>query len=647
MNCLLEALIYGAVIALIFGTVLPLLYRSKKTRKASFCLSLISSILLLIFAGTVLYTGKYPAFPAFRFLPGMDFTLAADRLSAGFILLIAAVVPGVSIYSLEYVEHAKSEARKDMQAALTNLFIFSMLIVVLAGNMVGFLVFWEIMSLSSLLLVLHDYSEEENKYAGLFYLVMTSLSTAFLFFGFISLFCLTGSAAFGHLEYPASVLTLPFVCLFLGFGIKAGIVPFHKWLPYAHPAAPSSISALMSGVMLKVAIYGFLRFLLSVSAPELWWGVLILIGGSLSAILGVIYALKESDIKRLLAYSSIENIGIIFIGIGLFVIFKVEGLEALALLSLAGACFHAFNHALFKSLLFLCSGSVIHETGTRNIEALGGLMRRMPHTAFFLLIGSVSIASLPPTNGFASELMLFQAYFNSSALSDPLIKVLLIITLSVFALTSALATTLFVKLFGITFLALPRTKYAEEAVEVPKFMLIGEAVPAVLCILSGLFSRILVLLGFGLEIPDMLFLGLILAGTCWLVWLAVRDSGPSGSPRISKETWGCGILAQHPTMEYTSAGFSEPIMVIFKKIYRTKISSTRVYADTKESIFMSGTANIQLIRFFREVLYLPIAFAVSQISSQVSKMQNGKLDTYVLYIFIAVLTLIIFTRCFT
>jgi hydrogenase-4 component B len=644
--CLLEALIYGAVIALILGTILPLMYRSKKARRTSFVLSFISSILLLIFVGLVLYIGKYPVFPPFRFLPGMDFTLAIDRLSVGFILLIGVVVPGVSIYSLEYVEHSKSEARKDIQAVLTNLFIFSMLIVVLAGNMIVFLFFWEIMSLTSLMLVLHDYSAEENKYAGLFYFVMTSLSTAFILFGFINLFNLTGSLEFGHLEYSANVLTLPFLCLFLGFGIKAGIVPFHKWLPYAHPAAPSSISALMSGVMLKVAIYGFLRFLLSVSTPELWWGVLILIGGSLSAILGVIYALKESDIKRLLAYSSIENIGIIFMGIGLFVIFKVEGLEALALLSLAGACFHAFNHALFKSLLFLCSGSVIHETNTRNIEALGGLVKRMPHTAFLFLIGSVSIASLPPTNGFASELMLFQAYFNSSALPDPLLKVLLIITLSVFALTSALATTLFVKLFGITFLAFPRTECAKEATEVPKFMLIGEALLAALCIFSGLFSRTLVELGFDLEVTDMLLIGLILVGTHWLVWFVVRSSGPFGSPRISKETWSCGILTQNPTLEYTSAGFSEPIMVIFKKIYRTKISSTRVYADTQESIFKSGTANIQLIRFFREILYLPIALTVSQVSSQVSRMQNGKLDTYVLYVFIAVLTLMIFTRCF-
>ncbi|WP_232308607.1 proton-conducting transporter transmembrane domain-containing protein [Methanosarcina lacustris] len=647
MNILLEALVYGAIAALISGTVLPLLYRSKNTRKTSFGLSLLSSVLLLGFAGAILYTGKEPVFPAIRYLPGLDFTLAADRLAAGFVLLIAAVVPGVSIYSIEYVEHAKSEAGKNLQAALTNLFILAMLMVVLAGNMVIFLIFWEIMSISSLLLVLHDYSSEENKKAGFFYFIMTSLSTAFLFMGFISLFRLTGSAEFGPLEYPASILNLPFICLFIGFGIKAGIVPFHKWLPYAHPAAPSSISALMSGVMLKVAIYGFLRFLLSVYTLELWWGILILIGGSLSAVLGVIYALKESDIKRLLAYSSIENIGIIFLGIGLYVIFKVEGLETLAMLSLVGACFHAFNHALFKSLLFLCAGSVVHATGTRNIEAFGGLVKRMPRTAVFFMIGSVSIAALPPTNGFVSELMLFQAYFYSSALSDPLLKVLLIITLSVFALTSALAAALFVKLFGITFLALPRTKYAEDATEVPKFMLLGEAIPAILCILSGLFSaQILVMLGFDFEVPDMLILGLILIGACGLVWFAVRNSGPSGSPRISKETWGCGSLAQHPTMEYTSAGFSEPLVVIFKKVYRTEISSTRIYEDTKESIFKSGTARIHLMKFFEEILYTPIAGAVCLVSSNISKMQNGKLDTYVLYVFIAVLTLMIFTRFF-
>ncbi len=642
---MLEALVYGAIAALLSGTVLPLLYRSKKTRKTAFGLSLISSILLLGFASIVLYTGKEPVFPAIGFLPGLDFTLAADRLSTGFILLIAAVVPGVSIYSVEYVEHAKSEARKNLQAALTNLFIFAMLMVILAGNMVGFLIFWEIMSLSSLLLVLHDYSSEENKKAGFFYFVMTNISTAFLFLGFISLFRLTGSAAFGPLEYSASELALPFLSLFIGFGVKAGLVPFHKWLPYAHPAAPSSVSALMSGVMLKVAVYGFLRFLLSISTPELWWGLLIVTAGSLSALFGVIYALKENDIKRLLAYSSIENIGIIFTGIGLYVIFRVEGLENLALLSLVGACFHAFNHALFKSLLFLCAGSVVHATGTRKIEAFGGLVKSMPATSALFMIGSVSIAALPPTNGFASELLLYQAFFQSFAITDPLLTVFLIIALSSFALTGALAAALFVKLFGITCLAMPRSEKSHLAKEVRKNMLMGPAVPAAFCILGGLFSKqLLSLAGWEIEFPDLLLLGLLL-GLIYAALFALIHTRETSPSRIS-ETWGCGIPTLAPYMEYSSAGFSEPLVMIFKSIYRTKIVHRAEYLDRQESLVKSGNVEIRLVRFFEEYLYIPPARAIDSISKYVSKLQNGKLDSYVLYAFLAVIVLIIATGGF-
>lgn len=645
MNILLEALMYGAIATLISGTVLPLLYRSKNIRKAAFGLSLLSSILLLGFAGMVLHTGKEPVFPVVGFLPGLDFTLNADRLAAGFILLIASVVPGVSIYSIEYVEHAKSEARKSLQTALTNLFILAMLMVVLAGNMVGFLIFWEIMSLSSLLLVLHDYSSEENKKAGFFYFVMTNISTAFLFLGFISLFRLTGSADFGPLEYPAADLAFPFLSLFIGFGVKAGLVPFHKWLPYAHPAAPSSVSALMSGVMLKVAVYGFLRFLLSVSAPVLWWGVLILTAGSLSALFGVIYALKENDIKRLLAYSSIENIGIIFTGIGLYTIFKVEGLESLALLSLAGASFHAFNHALFKSLLFLCAGSVVHATGTRKIEAFGGLVKSMPVTSALFMIGSVSIAALPPTNGFAGELLLYQAFFQSFAITDPLLTVFMLIALSSFALTGALAAALFVKLFGITCLAMPRSEKSRLAEEVQKPMLAGPVVPAALCILVGLFSKqLLSFMGWEIEFPDLLLLGFLLGLIYTALFLIIR-SKETGPARIS-ETWGCGIPTLTPYMEYSSAGFSEPLVMIFKSIYRTKIVNRPEYFDEQESLFKNGKVEIRLLRFFEEYLYIPPARAIEIISKYISKLQNGKLDSYVLYAFLAVIVLIIATGGF-
>lgn len=636
---------YGAVAALISGTALPLLYRTKNIRKAAFYLSLLSSILLLGFAGIILYTGKELVFPVIGFLPGLDFTLSADRLAAGFILIIAAVVPGVSIYSIEYVEHAKSEARKSLQAALTNLFILAMLMVVVAGNMVGFLIFWEIMSLSSMLLVMHDYSSEENKKAGFFYFVMTNISTAFLFLGFISLFRLTGSADFGPLEYPAADLALPFLSLFIGFGVKAGLVPFHKWLPYAHPAAPSSVSALMSGVMLKVAVYGFLRFLLSVSAPELWWGVLILTAGSISGLFGVIYALKENDIKRLLAYSSIENIGIIFTGIGLYTIFRVEGLESLALLSLAGACFHAFNHAIFKSLLFLCAGSVVHATGTRKIEAFGGLVKNMPVTSALFIIGSVSIAALPPTNGFAGELLLYQAFFQSFSVTDPLLTVFLITALSSFALTGALAAALFVKLFGITCLAMPRSEKSRLAEEVRKPMLIGPAVPAAFCILGGLFSKqLLSLAGWEIEFPDLLLLGILLGLIYASLSMMIR-SKETGPARIS-ETWGCGIPALTPYMEYSSAGFSEPLVMIFKSVYRTKIVNKAEYFDEQESLFKNGKVEIRLLRFFEEYLYIPPAKAIDIFSKYVSKLQNGKLDSYVLYAFIAVIVLIIATGGF-
>jgi formate hydrogenlyase subunit 3/multisubunit Na+/H+ antiporter MnhD subunit len=442
------------------------------------------------------------------------------------------------------------------------------------------------------------------------------------------------------LNYPAKALDLPFLCLFTGFGIKAGIIPFHKWLPYAHPAAPSSVSALMSGVMLKVAIYGFLRFLLFVSSPELWWGIVILIAGSISALLGVIYALKESDIKRLLAYSSIENIGIILVGIGMYVIFRVEGIEALALLSLAGACFHAFNHALFKSLLFLCAGSIVHSTGTRNIEAFGGLVKNMPSTAALFMIGSVSIAALPPTNGFAGELLLYQAFLQSTAITEPLITVLLIIALSSFALTGALAAALFVKLFGITCLAIPRTEQSELAEEVRKPMLFGPAIPAALCILTGLFSKQLFsLAGWNFEYPDLLLLGLLLG----LVYIALFFIMRSRKPDRISETWGCGLPALAPTMEYSSAGFSEPLVMIFKGIYRTKIVHKPEYLDTQESLFKNGRVEILLLRVFEEYFYIPPAQVIDRFSKMVSKLQNGKLDSYVLYAFIAVIVLILAT----
>ena len=417
-------------------------------------------------------------------------------------------------------------------------------------------------------------------------------------------------------------------------------MPFHKWLPYAHSATPSNISALMSGVMIKVAIYGMVRYLLFVLTPDRWWGVVILLFGVFSALLGVIYALKEHDIKKLLAYHSIENIGIILMGLGLYLIFNSYGFSDLALLALAGGLFHTLNHALFKSLLFLSAGSVVDETGTRNIEEMGGLIKAMPYTGILFLIGSVSISALPPFNGFVSELMIFQAFLQSFLVDNPLLKVLLFLALSLFALTSALAAACFVKAFGIIFLAGPRSKEAREAHDVSAFMIVGPAMLAGACILLGVFSfQLFGWLGFHLPIPNLMVIGLSLLVVLFLVWLLMKLVG-NKNVRTS-ETWGCGILSQNSSMEYTASGFSEPILTIFRPIYRTKKSVERTYNDGSRSIFKNGTAAVHTFKLFEERIYLPIAHFVQKASDVVSNLHDVDLDTYILYSFAAVVVLIL------
>jgi formate hydrogenlyase subunit 3/multisubunit Na+/H+ antiporter MnhD subunit len=466
---------------------------------------------------------------------------------------------------------------------------------------------------------------------------MTQLSTVFLLFAFLFIYNATGSFDIRQITSSPLITSIAFIFLFIGFGIKAGIIPFHKWLPYAHPASPSNISALMSGVMIKVAIYGLVRFVL-LMPMELWWGILILVAGTASAILGVIYALKEHDLKRLLAYHSIENIGIILIGIGLYVIFSLSGFQAIATLALIGALFHTLNHAIFKSLLFMTSGSVINATETRNIEDMGGLIKRMPYTALLFLVGSVSISALPPFNGFVSELMIFQAFFQSSVLANPALEMLLIASLAVFALTSALAAACFVKAFGITFLALPRSEEAKKAKEAPKLMLIGPALLAALCVVLGVFSfQLIGFLGFSFPIPNMLLVGSLLAGFFVLAWLALRSTAIR-KERIA-ETWGCGFPVQNSKMEYTASGFSEPIVTILKSIFRTQKKSERTYFEEENVIFKSGKAEIHLMNFFEEKLYLPFANFMQKVSLIINNVQRGDVD---LHVAIAFATIFVF-----
>jgi NADH:ubiquinone oxidoreductase subunit 5 (subunit L)/multisubunit Na+/H+ antiporter MnhA subunit len=365
----------------------------------------------------------------------------------------------------------------------------------------------------------------------------------------------------------------------------------------------------------------------------------LLVFGSISAALGVIYALKEHDIKKLLAYHSIENIGIIVLGLGLYVIFKVNGSEILADLSLFGALFHTLNHAIFKSLLFMTAGSVAQVTGTRNIEKMGGLVKTMPWTASLFLLGACSISALPPLNGFASEILIFQAYLGSFALNRPLLEALLITGLAVFALTSALAAACFAKAFGIVFLARPRSEAAKNAREVPFSQLLAPGILGALCAVLGVFSFQLVsLVKPGLPIPNMLPVGIILLAAAALAVLLVRLTN---SPVRKTETWGCGIPEQTGHMEYTAGGFSEPIVTVFKSIFRTRKIFHREFKDKSHAIPSRSSGEIITLKFFEERIYLPTARFFMRIATVVSNLHNADMDALILYSFIAIVIVIL------
>jgi hydrogenase-4 component B len=635
------------VLCFLSASALPLIFPDKKARTISLCLIALASLFLLMLSLDPILHNTVASVSIYEMTPGFSVSFLVDRLSAFFVLIISIVSLSAALYSIPYIEHMQGRFRKNINVSLMSLFILSMILTVLSENSFSFIIFWEIMSLSSFFLIMSEYDKAETRKAGIFYFVMTQLSTVLLFAAFIIMYVNSGNLSLASISsLDQGLRYLVFIILFFGFGIKAGIVPFHKWLPYAHSASPSNISALMSGVMIKIAIYGMVRFVLLLPQTPLSIGILILTAGISSALLGVIYALKEHDLKRLLAYHSIENIGIILIGLGLYVIFSFYGVTEAATLSLLASLFHTLNHAIFKSLLFFSAGSVVNSTGTRNIEKMGGLIKPMPYTASLFLIGAASISALPPLNGFVSELMIFLAFFKLNMISDQFVQIFLIISLALFALTSSLAAACFVKAFGITFLANPRTKNASEAKEAPILMLIGPSLLALLCVILGVFSyRIFAYAGVILPIPDMLFWGCAMLVSALISWIFVRISANQNEK--TGETWGCGLLSQDSSMEYTASGFSQPIVRIFKPIYRTRETSEIKYHDEQKTTVSGGKADIVLVKFFEEYLYMPVANLVMRASGLFSRAQNViEPDSYILYVFITAIVLLLISRWF-
>ena len=628
-------------------------------------LGIIFSI-LVIFGDTFSYdlsSGSY-----------LKFGFFVDRLSAFFILVISISVFAVSIYSTGYVREYFGKKNIGYLGFLYNIFILSMIFVASADNAVMFLIVWELMSVVSYFLVVFEHEKPETRKAGFIYIVMTHIGTGFIMISFLIFVGTSGSFSFGTFAEAGKTMTpllkdLAFIFALIGFGTKAGIVPMHIWLPYAHPEAPSNVSALMSGVMIKIAIFMLIRvFFDFLGASQAWWGYVVLTLGTISAILGILYAIVESDIKRMLAFSSIENIGIILIGIGASMIFFASGKPVLASVAAIASLYHLLNHSVFKGLLFMGAGSILYSTHTKNIEELGGLIKKMPKSAILILIGVLSIAALPPFSGFISEWLTFQSLLLAFNLNDTFPMIILSISAAVLALTGALAAYCFLKFFGIGFLALPRSKHAEHATEANTPMLIGMGIFASLSILLGIlpfyilpvlekiaasFTGNLDSFIFGdfasfaipsgaissgmisLSTPVILAIIVIFILILSVMFLINRKKHPV------YETWGCGQPVSTSRNEYTATAFSKPVQVWFKNLYRPARETEATYS-TSPYLKDSFKFESRIEQVIEQYLYEPVVDFVITRSRKAKIIQTGSVHAYLGYIFGTLVILFIF-----
>ncbi len=607
--------------------------------------------------------------PALLTIAG-GFALRLDALGAFFLVVISLVALPAALYGAAYSEVYEGRRSLPLLGVMLNLFLLTMSLVSLADNVVTFLAAWEGMSLTSYFLVMTESDEPETLRAGGWYLAMTQFGLAFLLATFL-LLAGDGGTSFGELRAVApslspAVRAAVFLLALVGFGSKAGLVPLHVWLPLAHPAAPSHVSALMSGVMIKMGVYGLLRVGLDLlGGGPAWWGGLVLAAGALSALLGVLYALMEHDLKRLLAYHSVENIGIIFIGLGTGWMFQSYGLGTLAALGFVGGLYHTINHACFKSLLFLGAGGVLHATGSRNMEELGGLIKRMPRTALFFLVGAAAISALPPLNGFVSEWLVFQALLGGAAIPRSEVAVLMPVAVALLALTSGLAAACFVKAFGITFLGMPRSGEADRAREVPLAMQCGMAVLALACVALGLgaFAMVPALgavlagqsgmppvaVAFSLRLPlevpgavgrmspTFLLLGLVLLLAA--VPLALRLFGAARGLRVS-DTWGCGRIAQTPRMQYTATAFAEPLRRVFAELYRPSEDLSIDFHPDSRYFVQSIEYRTRILPWFERYLYEPVIAWVKVWAARARAVQSGSVHAYLSYLVAALVALL-------
>ena len=597
-------------------------------------------------------------------VPWLGAHFRLDALSAFFLVVVDLGAASASLFALGYGEHEPAPERVlPFYAA----FLAGMTLVVLADDAFTFLSSWEFMSLTSWALVVSHHRVAENIRAGYVYLVMASFGTLGLLLAFGLLAGPDGLYTFAQMRAAHPSVTLGSVALILaliGAGSKAGIVPLHVWLPLAHPAAPSHVSALMSGVMTKVAVYGFVRIAFDLAGgPVWWWSIVVLAIAGITTVMGVLYALMQHDLKRLLAYHSVENIGIIFIGLGLALAFKAHGMAFAAALAFTAALLHVFNHSLFKSLLFFGAGAVVTATGERDMEHLGGLIHRMPQTAFVFLVGCVAISALPPLNGFVSEWLTFQAILLSPQLPSWGLKLMVPAVGALLALSAALAAACFVKAYGVTFLGRSRTPAAEAAAETDRFSLAAMMLLALLCLLAGILPGLFIdalapvssaLIGERMPVQIggqwlsivpiaasrssydglLVFLFMIISGT--LAAIAIHRLA---SDRLRRgPAWDCGYPDSSPATQYTTMSFAQPI----RRVFGTMVFQAREHrqmpppGDTR-----AARLEVELHDPVWESIYAPIIAGIGIAADRLNRLQFLTIRQFLSLVFAALIILLL------
>ena len=591
-------------------------------------------------------------------VPFGSFAVAADSLSLLFLLPIYIVSGLSALYGFEYLQHYYGKKNIGSAWLFYNILILSMVLVVVSRNAMLFLLAWEMMSVSSFFLVLFEGEKKTAARAGRIYLIATHVGTLFLLVMFVLLGYGSGSFDFADWQVcPTEVISsIIFICALVGFGTKAGFMPMHVWLPEAHPAAPSHVSAVMSGVMIKTGIYGVVRVITFLGIPCAWWAYLLIGIGVVSGVLGILFALVQHDLKRLLAYCSIENVGIITIGIGLGVLGMSQDNSVLMVMGFAGGLLHVVNHAFFKGLLFLGAGAVIQKTATREIDVLGGLLKKMPVTGFCFLIAAAAICGLPPLNGFISEFLIYFASVKS--ISGPLsIAVGALAVIAFLALIGGLASACFTKAFGIIFLGEPRSSHCESVDESGILMRISMLILAVFCIAIGLggpyilsFFRGVVadITGVSSAVIDIplsearhaLLYIIVVSLILYLVFLLL-----AGVRRILLKnrvveygpTWDCGYAKPVPRMQYTASSFAQPLVNFFKGVLRTKnhfVGIKKYFPD--RTSFKTETSDL-----FSELLFAPLMNLIQMLTEKLTLIQHGRVQIYILYILITLTALFI------